>query len=242
MRGATAFLLGLLASGLIVTDASAHGVRVVVHPWWPPIVIGPPPVRRLPPPVVPIAVPVAVPVATPVPVEPAPEAATQGWISFETQPYDCLILLNSQDMGRADKVKTLALEPGAYDVSVRKDGFKPADFQVTVKAGKTIALDVTLQPVPAGAGTPVVPDAVYKVDLDKTGSLTLDITPPDASVYIDDKSYGIAATFPQDESSIVLQAGPHKVQVLRPGFKPYVSTVDVQADGEQKLTIVLEKE
>ena len=78
--------------------------------------------------------------------------------------------------------------PNSYKVIVERDGFVTSTSPVTVAAGATAKLAVTL--------------------VEKPSQLTVRVTPPDAKVAVDDADYPAALAVP---------AGPHKVVVTLAG-------------------------
>lgn len=64
------------------------------------------------------------------------------------------------------------------------------------------------------------------------GTLTLDVAPGDASVYVDGEFYGKASQV----SRVELPAGRHRIEVVRPGYRTEEADVDV--DGEPQRVVV----
>ena len=241
MRRKAVLMLALMVMGSLINETFARGVvgvRVIVDPWLVPVVIGNPrPILR-----------------------PGPPIEPKGFINLDVRPADAAVYLDERLMGIASKIGYLKVDPGSYTVSIRKEGFKAEAFEVHVHPDRTIQLDVTLRPLPPVLPAPPVSVVVqkdappppappapieevkYKIDLEKTGFLTLQVKPADASVYIGDKYVGIASRFDDADSSIVLRAGPHRVHIMRPGFKPYATTVEIPSGGSHSLSVVLERE
>ena len=64
------------------------------------------------------------------------------------------------------------------------------------------------------------------------GEVLLDIEPADASVYVDGEFYGKASQVTRLE----LSAGPHRIEVVRPGYRTEETEIDVA--GEAKKVVV----
>jgi hypothetical protein len=65
------------------------------------------------------------------------------------------------------------------------------------------------------AGVQVRPDDVRRdTSVPNTGRVRLEVRPEDASVYVDDTFWGSAT----DARRMVLRAGPHSIELVRPGF------------------------
>lgn len=71
-------------------------------------------------------------------------------------------------------------------------------------------------------------------DVRGNGDLRLDVRPDDASVYLDDRFLGSA----RELRTLALPPGPHRVEVVRPGFRTVERTVQVRPD--EPATIVVE--
>jgi hypothetical protein len=72
-------------------------------------------------------------------------------------------------------------------------------------------------------------------------SLLLNVDPPDATVYIDGNYYGTANENGRGQIRVLLPEGVHRVEVVRPGFNSYSQDVTISREGENQLTISLEK-
>ncbi len=68
-------------------------------------------------------------------------------------------------------------------------------------------------------------------------TLRLNVTPPDASVYVDGAFRGTA----REVATIQLAPGRHKLEVVRPGYRTVEREVEVAADDPGDVTIELEK-
>ncbi len=68
-------------------------------------------------------------------------------------------------------------------------------------------------------------------------TLHLNVTPSDASVYVDGAFRGTA----REAASIELPAGRHKLEIVRPGYRTLEREIDVPASEPAEVTIELEK-
>jgi hypothetical protein len=73
------------------------------------------------------------------------------------------------------------------------------------------------------------------------GFLRLDVTPPDASVYIDGKLYGSASRLSQLHGDLRLDVGRHKVEVVRPGYRSITRQINVTPGDHVNLDLDLER-
>lgn len=216
-----------------VAEPAAAMVRVVVRPWFPrAIVVGPRFVPRRAPGVV---------------VVPAvPRVGGMAYLDLQVSPSDAEIYINGEYNGEsgafAAQNSGLDLEPGEHTVTIKKDGYKTQNFYLKALPGRTIQLDVRLSPLPAaGRGAPAAEENI-QVDLEQAGNVLLKVEPADATVYIDNTNYGQASEFADENSAINLRAGTHQLEIVRPGYRPYKSPVEVKPNESTDLTVTLEKE
>jgi PEGA domain len=69
------------------------------------------------------------------------------------------------------------------------------------------------------------------------GLLTLAVTPDDASVYVDGRFFGSA----RQTGEIELPAGPHRVEIVRPGYRTVDRRVVIEAGRMETLAVALER-
>jgi hypothetical protein len=72
---------------------------------------------------------------------------------------------------------------------------------------------------------------------DDASTLRLRVAPDDASIYIDGSFYGTA----RDVRRLDVAPGPHKIEVVRPGYKTYEKDVDADPDKATNLDVTLER-
>jgi hypothetical protein len=72
-------------------------------------------------------------------------------------------------------------------------------------------------------------------------NLTLQIQPDDATVYIDGNYYGTADVGGPGEIQVLLPAGTHRVEVVRPGFDSYSRDVVVDEKSPKRIQVTLHK-
>ena len=75
---------------------------------------------------------------------------------------------------------------------------------------------------------------------DEQGRLILSIEPDDASVYLDGKFIGTAEEISRLHRGLVVEAGQHRISVVRPGRRGSEQTVTVRPGAEQEIEIQLE--
>jgi len=109
----------------------------------------------------------------------------------------------------------ITVSPGAHSVQLTRPGYEDYSTTVTVEAGKTVILTVSLTPKP--------------------GTLVVDSTPSGASVYVDGSYQGTTPL------TVKVQPGPHEVNVTLKGYEPYTKTVNVPPGGTVRMAAKLEK-
>ena len=72
-------------------------------------------------------------------------------------------------------------------------------------------------------------------------TFTLNIEPPDATIYIDGNYYGTANDNGGPTLQILLAEGVHRVEVVRPGYASFSQDITVSRSGENHLSITLQK-
>ena len=79
------------------------------------------------------------------------------------------------------------------------------------------------------------------VDDSEPGFVRLDVTPADASVYIDGRLYGSASRLSQLHGDLRLEVGSHKIEVVRPGYRSIARQINVAPGDHLKLDLELER-
>jgi hypothetical protein len=75
-------------------------------------------------------------------------------------------------------------------------------------------------------------------DVRGSGDRRLDVRPDDASVYLDDRFLGSA----RELRTLALPPGPHRVEVVRPGFRTVERTVQVRPDAPATVVVELTRQ
>ncbi len=226
---------GIIIS-LTVTDALAR-VRVILRPYWPRAVIVAPRPRPRPP--APVRVPPPPPVRAPAP---APAPAETGFVNMNVQPSDAHVYVDGNYRGMAYQFTCapdcLPMLEGRHALMLQKEGYRSESFDIQVVPHQIIDLDVRLA-MADETGADAEPESVYQLELDKTGYLMLQVAPGDASVYIDGNFYGIASQFNETEGALMLQAGVHQIEIVKPGFQPYTRQITISEGEDSRIDVTL---
>jgi PEGA domain-containing protein len=94
------------------------------------------------------------------------------------------------------------------------------------------------EPPPAYEDAPPVSSDTRREDVRTRGELRLDVRPDDASVYVDDRFVGSA----RELRTLALVPGPHRIEVVRPGFRTVERTVQVRLDVPADVVVELERQ
>lgn len=119
-----------------------------------------------------------------------------------SEPGDAEVLLGGIRVGRTSQLDVLMLEPGRYELEVRKEGFLPETRMVVLQGEDTSFVHVNLT---ATSG----------------GSLQLTSTPP-ARVFLDDRFEGTTPI------TLAALPGTHTLRLERDGFRPKTFSVPVR--------------
>lgn len=162
--------------------------------------------------------------------------------------------------------QSLPLPPGGHEVTLYAPGYRTVSQRVYLSPGSTFKLHVTMERLPAGAvsepprvATPVPPPPEDSFVPPRTpprgqpqpnpsgaapqavgyGSLLLRIQPANADVTIDGERW---ASSQPGQFSIQLTAGPHRIEVVKPGFQRFSSDVTIRERETETLNVILSPE
>lgn len=71
--------------------------------------------------------------------------------------------------------------------------------------------------------------------------LTFEVSPPDATLYIDGEYYGTADSNQNGEVEVMLPPGTHKIEVVRPGYESFEKQIEVGSNSTDRYGIHLQK-
>jgi len=154
----------------------------------------------------------------------------------------------------------LYVKPGRHEIEFRKDGLMTLHYAVDVQAGAYYAFDEKMQkgegldprsvlefperPVARSSAPAQVrpPEKLPEFEADvrtqpsvdsnlRRGLLRLDVSPPDAAVYLDGEFLAQADELRRLHGALPVAAGNHIVEVVRPGYVSERQQVEV-SDGD----------
>jgi hypothetical protein len=180
-------------------------------------------------------------------------------------PRNAQVYVDGQFVGLVDEfdgsLQRLHVPIGEHELKVYLDGYHTLTQKVLFTRGTTLRIESALQPVspgeppepkPAPVHAPVHP-APYQRQIPEQrptpapspgtgehadfGTLSLRVNPSDAAILIDgeawDRSQG------DSRFSIDLPEGPHRVEVRKEGYRPYVRTINVERGRTLPLNVSL---
>lgn len=119
--------------------------------------------------------------------------------------------------------KKVLLLPGQHEVIVRQSGYLDDVQKIVVQPGEKRLVLVTLRLAP----TAVVPSI--------TATLKLNIKPNRAAVFLDEKYVGHAGEFGGKFRSMKISPGKHKIRVELPGYRTFLTEVDLLPNQETEV-------
>lgn len=146
-------------------------------------------------------------------------------VRFDVQPSGARVLVDGEEIGRAPLPGVVLFDIGKHTLRVEQDGFLPYESSFEVGVTRSLALEVTLRPVP-----PPVP-----VEAPKPANPTLTVTPSEADeiVSVDGAVVG------GGKWEGVLSPGPHHVDVTGKGRRPRAIDLTLAAGEHRVLEVSL---
>lgn len=136
------------------------------------------------------------------------------------QPADAKLLVNTIPRGanvtvngryRGQSPLTLSLSPNIdYQIGMSKAGYgvTSRSFRLESAASESVTVDLSA----------------------RLGTVTVNVQPPDATVYVDGRSRGTGKT------SLRLSSAPHRIEVKRQGYRPWTRTITPRPGYPQTLS------
>ena len=144
----------------------------------------------------------------------------QAILLIRLQPANAKLLVNSIPRGanvtvngryRGQSPITLDLAPGInYDIGLSKAGYGMSSRKVRLEAAASDSITVDLTA--------------------RTGTLTVNVQPPDATVYVDGRARGSGNT------TVRLSSAPHRIEVRKSGYESWSRTVTPRPGYPQTMT------
>ncbi|MGH9867707.1 MAG: PEGA domain-containing protein [Candidatus Polarisedimenticolia bacterium] len=195
-------------------------------------------------------------------------ASDVGWIDTDVSPEKAQVYVDGKYMGVADNFDGypgfLALKAGEHTISFKSPGRQTVSQTVDVPGGAMLNFDFNMAkpgkgekppaqeeeliaPASSGyqngqKGAQVEMAAGEPADQQSPASLKIEVSPPDASVYIDGEFMGTGSALSRLHGSLRLDSGRHIVEVARPGYKTISREVKLGPGERSSLEIVLDRD
>lgn len=138
--------------------------------------------------------------------------AADARLRVNSVPRGANIMVNGRYRGQSPL--TLDLAPGVdYEISLSKSGYGRTSRQVRLRSAASESITVDLSA--------------------RTGSVTVNVSPPDATVYVDGRARGNGAT------TLQLSAEPHRIEVRKDGYESWSQRVTPRPGYPQTLSASL---
>ena len=147
-----------------------------------------------------------------------------GWLLVRTEPPGAKVSIDGEDRGLTP-LSLSEVPIGVYRLEIGLSGYSPESRTIEISSDRTVAaIGIELNPYgPDNAGN--VQSSVAGVTV--SGSILVDSRPIGASVFLDGESVGVTPVIVQD-----VIVGSHEVRIVGDGYRPWISTVQVE-DGQR---------
>lgn len=153
-----------------------------------------------------------------------------GFFEFRSNVEGAMVFLDNQTVGTM-REGSLKIPIDVYEKSVTRD--------LRIEAGGYSPYHETLVKGPRAGETMVIRGTLQAVPLNRTGSLSLAVSPPGSAVSIDDVSAGVVG-----QSGILsirtINSGNRLIRVTMPGYKASIQQVYITPNLENKVRITLD--
>ncbi len=178
-------------------------------------------------------------------------------ILFQVEPDDAHILLNGRFIGEAYEFSkpdsALKLDSRKNELVVKKEGYVEEAIDLYSYTTRKITIHLKMKQesgyegekeVKAKTEMEKVPPREAEEDIDlsevKAADITLEISPPEAAIYLNGKFWGISPKSGKIEN-LKLKPGSYNIEVTKPGYKTAKQEVVIKDQKELTLTVKLEK-
>lgn len=142
-------------------------------------------------------------------------------VRVESAPSGAVVFVNDKSQGAMGTTPTeFKLLPGSYTIIVEAKGYEPSEQRLELRKGMAGKVQARL------------------VSSDRVGSVRLLISEAGAQIRVDGRPIGRSPL----AEPVRLSAGKHELEVMKPGYGVYTRQIEVQAGGEESLTVDLSDE
>lgn len=183
-------------------------------------------------------------------------------VVLKIEPDDARVLLNGRFIGEAYEFSApdsaLRLSSRENELVIKKEGYIEEVIDLFDYSSQNITIRLTLRddkgfvrearkekPAPRPVPKPVKekefadePDEEEKIEKIELIKIILEIEPPEASIYLNGKFWGISPAQGKIEN-LKLKPGKYTLEIVKPGYKLYKKQLDLKDQDEIKLSIKL---
>jgi hypothetical protein len=130
----------------------------------------------------------------------------------------CGIWVDGEYVGYLEELKghrKIELLPGEHAIVAREAGYQEFSKRLLIEPGQTQAITISLMKNPN--------DRVPRV----TAEVKLDIAPSRAAVFMDNRYLGPVNQFGGARHALLVSAGKHKFKIAQPGYRTFVTEVNL---------------
>lgn len=186
-------------------------------------------------------------------------ATDLGGLDLNVKPKKASVYVDGEYVGLAKDFDGypgyLWLGRGVYRVTLFMPGYRTVTHEFEIRPGEVFDVRIRMEPgeaipppepqsastMPEKVETSETTPAVDEATLAETGNLQFLIRPDDSSVYLDGRFVGSAAELGALHAGLIVGAGRHKVEVVRPGYTPRELEVFVEPDEKIDLKVDLSR-
>jgi hypothetical protein len=179
-------------------------------------------------------------------------------LRLQVTPRETEVFVDGYFAGRVDdfdgRFQRLRIQPGEHELTLYLEGHRKVTQQVLVQPRATFRIRYKMTPLAPGAAPEVrplapparrdgqPPSAVPATGEESAeyGTLAIRVQPTDADVLIDGERWdGTAANEPL---VVQLAAGSHRVEVRKPGYRPYTTQIEIRRGEKSPVNVSLSRE
>ena len=161
--------------------------------------------------------------------------AGSGELKTKVKPANTGVWINGEYVGHVDQFsgpgEHLYLPAGEHKVKLTRVFYEPHETTVTIKEGEETLLRHKMAP----NGDKPAPGPYGRIKIQPTPELNV-------GLIVDGYHVGYADQVNKLAQTLLLSAGKHEIELVYEGYKPYKTTIEVEAGKKQILTPKMEKE
>ena len=168
-----------------------------------------------------------------------PVVQTTGTVSVTSVPAGARVLLDGKDTGKVTPVTLAGISAGSHGIVLNLAGYQEGRQTVSVSAGGTSTVKVTLsvQPETPSSSTSPTKPPTDSVPVQQATTIAVTSTPGGAAIVLDGKETGKTTPW-----TLTVPAGSHTVGVRLAGYAAATRTTTVASGKRSSVSFVLSKQ